>query len=500
MITRISIKNYRGIEATELAIPPAGAVVKGRNRAGKTSVLRAIRAALMAQDIGPDAIRKGAEKSEILVDLDHHSVRRAITQKGTSLTVTKEGMKATKPQTYLTELLGTSSLDPLDLLLLKGRDRRDRVLAAMPCEATVPFLHQYVPRLADDFDCSGHGLEVIERVRSAAYAKRTAANAAAKEAQTAAFEAAQAADVLAAKAQANAPDVDVAMLALESARSHLNHVSATNAAAQEHTQRTETSRLKVSELRNAAESERVSSSFVVRVVREDMQSRFEQATQEVTDLRKRLEEAERQAAELGKHLACLDEADEKAKRAQERAKTLDEQADSIEAAIASVPSVDEEAQARAEADLAAAQAALESALLAEKAREARAAADEAVALATSRADEAARLDKIVKGLTDDAPAALLAQSDGIQGLTLNGDEIFLDGVSLDGLCGEEQIRFAVKVARRANAKSKILVVDGLERLDPDAYKTFVREATRDGYQLLGTRVDAGELVIEAIVP
>jgi hypothetical protein len=112
--------------------------------------------------------------------------------------------------------------------------------------------------------------------------------------------------------------------------------------------------------------------------------------------------------------------------------------------------------------------------------------------------EAERLDKMVKALTDDAPRELLSSCDGIPGLALVGDDITLDGVSLDGLCGAEQIRFAVQVAKRANAKTKILVVDGLERLDPESYDEFVREATSDGWQLLASKVDRGAMVVEAI--
>ena len=65
----------------------------------------------------------------------------------------------------------------------------------------------------------------------------------------------------------------------------------------------------------------------------------------------------------------------------------------------------------------------------------------------------------MRSLTEQAPAELLAQCDGIPGLSLDGDDILLDGVRLDSLCGAEQVRFCVEVARRANAKSKILVVD-----------------------------------------
>ena len=64
-ITRIKITNYRGIEALDSEVPPAGALICGDNGQGKTTVLNAIQAALTAQDIGPDAVRLGADKAEI---------------------------------------------------------------------------------------------------------------------------------------------------------------------------------------------------------------------------------------------------------------------------------------------------------------------------------------------------------------------------------------------------------------------------------------------------
>jgi hypothetical protein len=189
---------------------------------------------------------------------------------------------------------------------------------------------------------------------------------------------------------------------------------------------------------------------------------------------------------------------------QERADELDSQAAELESAIAqaSVEPVSEEDLARATVRVADANTAAfimdahvtaraEHFAIETKAKELEQKAQAAEA-------EAGRLDAIVKALTNEAPAALLAQSEGIPGLSLRDDDVLLDGISLDSLCGAEQVRFCVKVARRANAKSKVLVVDGLERLDPEQCDIFIHEATRDGWQLLATRVDRGEIVIEAI--
>ena len=92
------------------------------------------------------------------------------------------------------------------------------------------------------------------------------------------------------------------------------------------------------------------------------------------------------------------------------------------------------------------------------------------------------------------PCSLLAAADGIKGLSIDGDEVLLDGVALDQLSGQERLFFAVEVARRLNAKSKLLCVDGLEVLDAEHRRMFIERATKDGYQLIATRVadDGGD--------
>jgi hypothetical protein len=288
-ITRLVIRNFRGIEALDVEVSPAGVIACGRNAAGKTTVLKAVRSALAANDIGEDAIRIGADRAEILVDLDALSVKRTITARAAA-------------------------------------DRARAMLAA------------------------------IER------AERSATN---DEAVASASES-QADELEAALAAAQPPAVSDAEL--------------------------EAVRTRVARAEQTMEGARAA-------------AHARAAADAAVDRRERLADAQR------------------------------------------------------DADI---------------------------------------LDGYVRALTNDAPATLLASSNGIAGLGIEGDEVTLDGKRLDALCGQEQMAFAVQIAKRLNEKAKLLVVDGLERLDPEQLDAFVREATRDGWQLLGTKVDRGGLVIEAI--
>jgi len=499
-ITRIQIKNYRGIVDLDASLPSKGAVAKGKNGGGKTTILRAIQAALLAQDVKPDAIRIGAEKAEILIDLDDHEIRRVITAAGQRLEVTRDGMSPKAPQGYLTSLLGTSSLDPLDLLTLKGKERRTRVLSALPATVTVEQLRRWWPGCPPDYDCSGHGLEVIAAVRCSQYASRTEANRKAKEAEQTAK--------LARERAATMPEVDLeeaqrASLAIASqvddARRALEALRTRKAAAAQQESKVQGIRSEIAKYREQAD-------LLQTVSKNELEVNYQTAKEDEAIARKVVDQL---TAELAKARVILEERESSRKAI---AKQLDQcetgesyrrHAHDLEASIKAmaIEGVSPEEEDAAQKALLAAedkmQQAAVAALNAGAAKEAHEAARELAKEAEQAKQAAKALDDTVKAL-DAAPAELLAACEGIPGLTLEGDEILLDGVRLDALCGAEQVRFCVEIARRANAKSRILVVDGLERLDPEQLDVFVREATRDDWQLIATRVDRGEVVLEGI--
>lgn len=511
MIRRVVIKNYRGIEALEVEPSSRGAVAKGANGSGKTSFLKALRAALAAQDIGSDAIRQGADSAEILVDIDAVHVRRSITQKGSSLAVTKDGFKAPKPQTYLAELLGTSPLDPMDLLTLKAKERRQKILEALPVTVTVEQLRKWWPKCPDNYDVSGHGLEVVETLRGKIYDKRTAVNKAAKDARTNANEAKALAEAAAKEAPEQLPDMTRLQLVHEDAKARTLNLIVRGKEAKASEERTAATTSKIATLREEAEA--ITFAYVTDEEISAFRKAEYQARHERQCAAERLEEARLAYNKtIDAHTIAEDNLKgantrrELADKAVQKRTALEEQAAMLESAVqaASVQApTKEEMDEACKAESIACDAFIQAKVARdaqEKAKAEKNTADAAEAAAIAAESEAERLGGLVKALANDAPRELLAQCDGIPGLTLEGDDVRLDGVSLDALCGAEQVRFAVQVAKRANARTKILVVDGLERLDPQAYATFVNESTADGWQLIASRVDAGQMILESIEP
>jgi len=498
-INRLRIKSYRGIEDLDTTLAPAGAVVSGDNAKGKTSVLRAIRAALEAKDIAPDAIRLGADRAEILLDLDDLTVRRLITPSKSDLTVKQGRARFDAPVAMLRELLG-GALDPMDLLTLKAKERRDKILAAMPVEVTIDQLRRWVPKLPESFDCSGHGLAVIERLHDTAYEKRSVANVAAKAARAEADRLAKDAPEQAMEA----PDVEPFQNEYDALRTRVDTMNAQSTAATQAHDRTAGTRECIEELRWKAAKKREEFPPINAKIYDDLFRAITEGEAHIATLRETLKKAEDTLALQKSNLHMLDVRSKANRDANTQADSMDQQAKDLEQTLADAslpaPSTEEIGEATRMRDAA------QEALAEAQSRVTRAATDKAaIAKAKAAEDdakakeaEAARLDGVVKALANDAPTELLAACNGIPGLTVRGDDVLLDGKSLNALSGAEQVRLCVAIARRANAKSKILLVDGLERIGPAHREVFLREATAEGWQILATLVSEGDLVIEAI--
>lgn len=499
-ITRIEIKDWRGISEFSTDVGPGGILVKGSNAKGKTSVLNAISAALAARGVDPSDIRHGADTAEILVSLDGLRVRRRISEGGPSLAVTnKDGDRWSKPQSRLDDLLGTAGIDALEFFLAKAPDRRKMVLEAMALTVTAEQVLEWVgdPKLVEQLGTSGPALEVVERYRKHFYGERTDANRALKEKRRVWDEASSAAPAV---APADDPG---AQAELEAAGAAVKEIGGRAESAARLKTAQQGTRDRIASLRKseAEATEQALPAYTVEHLRNAEQMRFDHL-QVVEKLKADLHAAETVFEEMGATIRAMNAEFDRARRCEVNAQGYASQAADLEATIAEAGasvSVTEEERQQADGRLTAARARAEKAVAAAGERAAHARAATAATEAKAAEEVAERLDTIVKRLTDEAPRQLAATG-GIEGVGLDGDRLTMDGTDLDSLSGAEQMQFAVRLAKRANAKSKILIVDGLERLDAVRGVEFVKEATAGGWQLFATRVADGELVVEAIEP
>jgi hypothetical protein len=500
-ITGLEIVNYRGIAALKVPVSELGLLARGGNKRGKSTILRAIGAALHAQDIGADAIRIGTDRAEILLNMDDISVRRVIGPKKSTLSISKgpahtaANVIASK-QADLMNMLGTVALDPLKIFLAPRKERRAKILEVLPITTTLDELRRFAPDLPDDFDTNGHGLEVLERAKKRYYDARTDANRAVATAKAAKDEAFK----LAAVAPPDEPiNVAGALLSVEEAKAAEAALVTRAREAAAAKERTAATQLKINALRERVVVLSNSTPGPDAATLEGAHTEFSAAHRHVRELEIALVAARAAFETKRADLASLIDAERAWGAVVELSTSLREQADALASAIESVAVAPDQADfAAARTHINDADIALTHARQIEAGRLLRAKALDAKHAHKAAEDRAAALDVTVKALTNDAPAELLSTANSIPGLTLDGDDVLLEGKRLDGLCGEEQLELAVEIARRANAKSGILVVDKLEALDPTYLERFLRAATAGGYQLIATRVSEGDLKIEAI--
>lgn len=479
-LTRLTIRNYAGIAAADIAVPPGGILIKGGNARGKTSILRALRAALLAQGLDPSCIHQGADKSEIFVDMEVLHAHRTIRQGGKDLVLTgPSGDVRPKPQTILNELFG-KEVDPLAFYLAKDDERRRMIYAVMPMEVTGEDVHRWTgePMVGNPF--IGHGLEVLAGIRQRYYDKRTTANAAAEESKRKADELRAKADAMG--SQFSAVSVAEATALLATVQRELNELTGRLAAYRQAREGAGPTLTKIEAKRyEAAQAKTFPLSY-------SYPSFPFIAFPDAQSLRAQMK------ADQDRLDAMTDDLESvyKGERLLEEVRSLEASLAGIDAMV--VPQGELDGASQRVQDAA---AALAQARLAADYQEARVAAGAAQAQAVKDAGAAGALDQVVRTLTTDAPRELAARSNAIPGLEI-AKQITLDGKGIDDISGKEQMQFAVDLAKRVRGQGRVLVIDGTEKLDEDELPGFLKMAVAGGWQVIATRVTKGVLKIEAI--
>jgi len=132
-IVKLKAKNIKKLKDVEIKPNQNLVLVTGKNRNGKTSVLDCILYALGGKSAIPDEpIRNGEDKGEITLDLGEYTVHRTFTENGTYLEVkNKDGLKFTKQQSILDDMVNKLYFDPLEFLKKNGKEQKEALLKAL---------------------------------------------------------------------------------------------------------------------------------------------------------------------------------------------------------------------------------------------------------------------------------------------------------------------------------------------------------------------------------
>ena len=445
-ITRLLVKNFLGLRELDIA-PGKVTFLKGPNRVGKTTALRALRETLAGGGKKPNLVRVGEEKAEVMLDLGEVAISRRVTAKGNYLDI-KGLPKEDTAQAYLDRLTSPLCFNPVDFFTAEEKTRRDMLLATIPCEVTREDLDGWFgPEVAAQVRTDRHGLEVLEVAEKVLVEARREANAQQKAAE----------EMVVQQEARIPPEFDVEKWREADASALSSQITEAGKVQQQRIT-----------LREQAATRGTAA-----------QAKFEKSTaldEKAKALQQQIVELEEQGERL------IADAHEDQSRAEE---LLGE----VEALV--VPDVSE-----AQAQLSQFTEAKGLVAIADELGRARETSKQATA-------EASRLNKAVN-LAREKPVELLAQSKlPIEGLQITAEGVTVGGVSLSDLSTSEQLLFALNVARAtAGGELKLILVDGVECLDADNLALLMREMETDefDYFVTFTTPEGEGLTVETHTP
>lgn len=438
---RLKVSNFLGVESARVIEFGKVTKIAGPNTSGKTSLLKAIEAGLIARGENPNLVNihatsdegKPEPKAEVVLDLGDLRVTRSFTRAGGNYPKLKRYDAGTemwldedkKVATLLKGLVDSPLIfNPAEFVLSDEATRRALILQALPIRVTPAELKRdFGETHLGPVNCDRHGLEVVADVLAAINEKRTGVGRVVGERRTM-WEGIVLPEDFVDEGPRNTAALMESVEAAGKAKEEQAHLE--------------------------------------RQAREE-QHRAQTLGAQIADLESRLDELRQQQA-----------------AAEDRSATLLEQAQAVQ-----IP------------DVAAAQEAL--AANSEYEQNRRKAADKQAAEASYRTaattyDELDRLSKLAQSM----PALLLNTAEmPIEGLSVEiGDlvrgkpelTIRYQGRLLEDLSTAEQLLLGLAVAKATAGDLKIILVDRLECLDAASYAALMEQMATDDYQYVISEV------------
>lgn len=127
-ITKIKIKNLFGISGYEMN--GDSVEISGKNGAGKTSVIDAIRYALTNKSDRKYIVRSGETEGEILIETDNglRINRKARTTQADYKSVKKDGREVGSPESFLRDIFTPLQLNPVEFLSMPEKQQNAIIL------------------------------------------------------------------------------------------------------------------------------------------------------------------------------------------------------------------------------------------------------------------------------------------------------------------------------------------------------------------------------------
>lgn len=184
-IKKIEIKNVLGIKEFEFS-PGEVNLIKGRNSVGKTSLVEAIKSSLQG---GNDAtlIHNGSDEAETVIIFDNdYQLRRRVRNGKPAITDFKDenGHNIPSPQTELNALFDAISVNPIEFINKKGKDRLESLLEILPVDISFDEVKEKINNSELVQDKGLSGIHLLDNVNAQLFDERTGVNRLVKDKQS----------------------------------------------------------------------------------------------------------------------------------------------------------------------------------------------------------------------------------------------------------------------------------------------------------------------------
>lgn len=181
-ISRLSIKNFLGINETELDLKKIN-YVKGPKGSGKTSILEAIEKVFTNKNRRTELVKHGETESCLYVKTDDglEIDRKLRTDKADYLKVKKNEAAAPSTETFLRSMIQGQIFRPLDWINLSIQDQTKSILAMLEIDWTMKQIQGWFGEIPSNIDYEMHILQILRSIESKYFKEREAINREVKE-------------------------------------------------------------------------------------------------------------------------------------------------------------------------------------------------------------------------------------------------------------------------------------------------------------------------------
>lgn len=181
-ISRLSIKNFLGINETELDLKKIN-YVKGPKGSGKTSILEAIEKVFTNKNRRTELVKHGEVESCLYVKTDDglEIDRKLRTDKADYLKVRKNEAVAPSTESFLRSMIQGQIFRPLDWINLSIQEQTKSILAMLEIGWTMEQIQGWFSEIPSGIDYEMHILQILKSIETKYFKEREAINREIKE-------------------------------------------------------------------------------------------------------------------------------------------------------------------------------------------------------------------------------------------------------------------------------------------------------------------------------